>query len=120
MRWLTAFVTVAAIAASTPALAQEQESLCNPCVDAPINRINRGGFQPVTPGTTVITAEQMRSLGVVSVADMVRELQASKAAVTADADAAAGPDAAAAAATDAAAPAPESPSGADDTGAADE
>jgi hypothetical protein len=119
MRWLTAFVTVAAIAASTPALAQEQESLCNPCVDAPINRINRGGFQPLTPGTTVITAEQMRSLGVVSVADMVRQ-QALQAAVAADADAAAGPDAAAAAATDAAAPAPESPFGADDTGAADE
>jgi len=57
--------------------ASAQESLCNPCVDPPANRIWRNEWidinRPV-PRTT-ITAEEMRNLGVLSVADMVNQLR---------------------------------------------
>lgn len=50
-----------------------QESLCNPCVDPPVNRIRRSDFAP--PGSTVtVTAEDMRNLGVTSVAEMIAQL----------------------------------------------
>ena len=56
--------------------ASAQESLCNPCVDAPVNRIRRGDFIDIngTNRTITVTAEDMRNLGITSVADMINQL----------------------------------------------
>jgi len=65
-------VSVGALLALSAAAALAQESLCNPCVDPPV--IRRDNF--VSPGATnVIRAEDMRNLGVVSVADLIDQLQ---------------------------------------------
>jgi hypothetical protein len=53
--------------------AVSQESLCNPCVDPPVNGIRRPDFMQ-TNSTVIITAEDMRNLGVTSVAEMVQQL----------------------------------------------
>lgn len=60
-----------ALAATISATASAQESLCNPCVDP--GRIRRDDFQQ-TNSTVTITAEDMRNLGVTSVAEMVAQL----------------------------------------------
>lgn len=71
MRAYCSFASVIAILLAVPAAAQE--SLCNPCVDPGPDRIRRSDF--VSPSNTIIvTADDMRNLGVVSVADMVRQL----------------------------------------------
>jgi hypothetical protein len=64
----------------TDAVAQEsteetlQDVLCEQCpFDAPVRQIRRGEFSP-SRSTTVITAEDMRAMGVISVADMIRQL----------------------------------------------
>ena len=67
------FISGLALAATLCAAASAQESLCNPCVDAPVNRIRRDDFQR-TNATVTVTAEDMRNLGVTSVADMVAQL----------------------------------------------
>ena len=60
-----------ALALILSAVASAQESLCNPCVDPA--RIRRDDFQQ-TNSTVTITAEDMRNLGVTSVAEMVAQL----------------------------------------------
>jgi hypothetical protein len=52
--------------------ASAQESLCNPCVDPPL--IRRNDFNNGPNGTIIIRAEDMRNLGVTSVAEMVSQL----------------------------------------------
>jgi hypothetical protein len=62
-----------------------QESICNPCVDPPIvdspaNRIRRNDWIDTyrsTSATVIVTAEDMRNLGVTSVAHMVNQLPSS-------------------------------------------
>lgn len=56
--------------------ASAQESLCNPCVDPPVNRIRRDQFIDSNGiGSTItVTAEDMRNLGITSVADMINQL----------------------------------------------
>ena len=51
-----------------------QESLCNPCVDPPL--IRRNEFIEINRSnrTIIVTAEDMRNLGVTSVAEMVSQL----------------------------------------------
>lgn len=68
MRCLSASVGIAATLLAGSGMAQ---SLCNPCVDPPTGGQNN--FSP-SGGTTVITDEDMRVLGVVSVADMISQL----------------------------------------------
>jgi hypothetical protein len=54
--------------------ASAQDSLCNPCVDPP--RIRRDlSIEASGPnGTIIVTSEQMRNLGITSVAEMVSQL----------------------------------------------
>jgi hypothetical protein len=59
--------------------ASAQQSLCNPCVDPPASQLRRNGWidfsGPVrTNATVIVTAEDMRNLGVVSVAEMANQL----------------------------------------------
>src|SRR5262245_42027132 len=53
-----------------------QESLCNPCVDPPVNGIRRDDFTDPTRTneTVIISAEDMRNLGINSVSDMIMQL----------------------------------------------
>jgi len=66
-------LTSVALTTLLAVVASAQESLCNPCVDPPVNRINRPGFNS-TDSTVIVTAEDMRNLGVISVAEMVAQL----------------------------------------------
>ena len=70
MRW--AFLSAGIVAVVVSPLALAQESLCNPCVDPPPLR-PLDNFSSQT-ATTIVTAEDMRKLGVISVADMVNQL----------------------------------------------
>jgi hypothetical protein len=56
--------------------ASAQESLSNPCVDPPVNRIRRDDVIDIngTRSTIKVTAEDMRSLGFTSVAEMINQL----------------------------------------------
>ncbi len=58
------------LALAVPAASLAQGSLCNPCVDPPLDDI-RSPFQSPRD-TTVIRAEDMRQLGVIDVAEMIR------------------------------------------------
>jgi len=64
------------VLASSPGLAQQ--SLCNPCVDPPSTRRPRPDFI-TTDSTVTVTAEDMRNLGVITVADLVAQLPAAAA-----------------------------------------
>ena len=57
--------------------ASAQESLCNPCVDVPVNLIRRDDFTDPTRTneTVIIRAEDMRNLGIISVSDMIMQLR---------------------------------------------
>ena len=71
MRWI--FLPLSAIGiTAVPAMAQEQESLCNPCIDPPI-RTERPEFRSPSE-VDVITPAEMRMIGVIDVADMVNQL----------------------------------------------
>jgi hypothetical protein len=66
---------VASLSAVSAAVAQD--SLCNPCYDPPVNFHERRIIGEPASGirnTTVITAEEMRNLGIRSVADRVNRL----------------------------------------------
>jgi hypothetical protein len=79
----------AALLIAMPGLAQE--SLCNPCVDPPVRKIQPDFTSPNQ--TVTVTAEDMRNLGVITVADMVNQLTAAAENEAAAAAAAAAADA---------------------------
>jgi hypothetical protein len=69
--WLTAVV------AQEPTSEELRELLCEQCpFDAPVSPSRRFDYS-IYSATTVITADEMRSLGVVSVADMISQLSQS-------------------------------------------
>ncbi len=75
MRWIYAVVGCAAIMAPPLASAQEsQESLCNPCVDPPHMMHPRLQDFGSPDAVQVITAEDLRNLGLVSVTDMIMQM----------------------------------------------
>jgi hypothetical protein len=81
MRWF--FPSVGIVLMTSATVSQAQGSLCNPCVDPPTIRRDFS----IADSTTVVTAEEMRSLGVVSVADMVKQLPNNIASVSPEATA---------------------------------
>jgi hypothetical protein len=66
-------VATLSLLAGFPGLAQE--SLCNPCVDPPSTRPPRPDLRR-TGSTVTVTAEDMRQLGIIRVADLIAQLPA--------------------------------------------
>jgi hypothetical protein len=74
-------ILVGSILLSLTSAVGAQQSLCNPCVDPPLNRplTAPGGLQLQrnygNPNpTTIVTSEDLRRIGIVSVADMIEQL----------------------------------------------
>ena len=81
MRWFCPSVGIVLMTSATVGLAQG--SLCDPCVDPPTIRRDFS----IADSTTVVTAEDIRSLDVVSVADMLKQLPNNIASVSPEATA---------------------------------
>jgi hypothetical protein len=78
---LRSALALSLLLAALPSVGAAQESLCNPCVDPRLRPMRP--FEFSSPGArSVVTAEDMRKLGVISVADMIRQLPGNIAATT--------------------------------------
>lgn len=71
MRFFCSLVGSAATLVSAIGLAQEP--LCNPCVDPPVRE--RSALPTSGTDSNVITADDIRTLGVISIGDVVNQLR---------------------------------------------